>query len=149
MFTTFPPLTPSAQLSIDTSSVRPGTVGVAVAGEIDLSTADVLHAGLLAVLSAELPERIEVDLAKVTFMDCGGLTVLVAVGNAAARTGCQLRITSPQPVVRRILDLTGLLDVLTDQFDPTPPVTTRPAPESPIGSAAGNVTRSVDLLVAA
>ena len=148
MFTTCSPLTPSAQLYIDTSNVMPGTVRVAVAGEIDLSTSDVLHAGLLAVLSSQVPERIDIDLAKVTFMDCGGLTVLLAVGKAAARTGCQLRITNPQPIVRRVLDLTGLLDVLTARFEQTPLVAARSAPESPVGSAARNVTRSVDLLVA-
>lgn len=149
MCTTFPPVSPSAPLSIHTSNVMPGTVRVAVAGEIDLSTSDALHAGLLAVLSAQLPERIDIDLAEVTFMDCGGLTVLVAVGKAASRMGCQLRITNPQPIVRRVLDLTGLLDVLTARFDQAPPVATRSAPESPTGSAAGNVTRSVDLLAAA
>ncbi|GID90655.1 STAS domain-containing protein [Amorphoplanes digitatis] len=147
MFTPLSSLTPSAQLCIDTRNVRPGTVRVAVAGEIDLSTAGALHAGLLAVLSAQLPERIEVDLAKVTFMDCAGLAVLVAAGKTAARTGCQLRITNPQPIVRRVLDLTGLLDILTARFDQTLLVATRSVPGSPIGSTARNVTQSVDLLV--
>ena len=53
-------------------------------------------------------------------MDCGGLTALVVAGNVAARTGCQLRITNPQPVVRRVLELTGLLEVLTADFDQAP-----------------------------
>jgi len=149
MSITFPPVTPLAQLRIDTSCPAPGTVRVAVAGEIDLSTADVLHAGLLAVLSAQLPEHIEVDLAGVTFMDCGGLTVLVAVGNAAAHTGCQLRITNPQPIVRRVLDVTGLLDVFTARFEQTPSVPTGSAPGSPIRPTPRNATQSVDLLVAA
>ena len=128
MSTALSPVTPLAQLHIDTSCPAPGTVRVAVAGEIDLSTVDVLHAGLLGVLSAQLPHRIEVDLAKVTFMDCGGLTVLVVVGKAAACTGCQLRITNPQPIVYRVLDLTGLLGVLTVGFDQTtPPPATQPA----------------------
>lgn len=104
---TYSPVTPSEQLGLATSCPAPGTVRVAVAGEIDLSTTGVLHAGLLAALSAQLPERLEVDLAAVTFMDCGGITVLVAVGRAAARTGCRLRIANPQPIVRRVLDLTG------------------------------------------
>lgn len=149
MYTTLPPLNPSAQLSLHISKVMPGTVRIAVTGEIDLSNAGVLHAGLLAVLSAQLPERIVIDLAKVTFMDCGGLTVLVVVGNAAAQTGCRLRITNPQPVVRRVLDLTGLLGVLSARFDQPPQVTTRSVPESPIGSTARNVTRFADLRVAA
>jgi anti-anti-sigma factor len=138
MFTTLSPVTPLAQLRIDASCPSPGTVRVAVVGEIDLSTVDVLHAGLLGVLSAQLPHRIEVDLARVTFMDCGALTVLVVVGTAAARTGCQLRITNPQPIVRRVLDLTGLLDVLTARFDQTPLV-----------ASPADVTASAGLLVAA
>ena len=138
MFTTFSPVIPSAQLRIDTDDVRSGTVRIAVVGEIDLSTSDVLRAGLLEVLSARRPDRIEVDLAGVTFLGCGGVTVLVVVGNAAARIGCQLRITNPRPIVRRVLDLTGLLGVLTAGFDQAPPV----------ADAAG-VIAATDLLVAA
>jgi anti-anti-sigma factor len=139
--------TPLAQLRIDASCPAPGTVRVAVAGEIDLSTADVLRAELLRALSARLPHRMEVDLAGVTFMDCGGLTVLVVAGKAAARTGCRLQITNPQPIVRRVLDLTGLLGVLTARFDQTPPGATGPA--SPIGPTSGNVTQPATLLAAA
>lgn len=149
MSTTLSPVTPLAQLRIDTSCPAPGTVRVAVAGEIDLSNSDELHTGLLGVLSARLSHRIEVDLAGVTFMDCSGLTVLVVVGKAAARTGCQLRITNPQPIVRRVLDLTGLLDVLTARFDQTPLMATRSASVSPTEPAPGNVTRPAGLLLAA
>ena len=132
MFTTFAP-TPSAQLRIDTSYPSPGTARVTVLGEIDLSNSDVLRAGLLNVLSALHPRHIEVDLAGVTFMDCSGLTVLVVAGKVAARTGCRLRITNPQPVVRRILDLTGLLGVLTAGFDQASPAA------APATASAGNL----------
>ena len=138
MFTTFSPVTSSAQLSIDASCASPGTVRAAVVGEIDLSSSGVLRARLLNVVSALHPHRIEVDLAGVTFLDCSGLTVLVALAQAAARTGCRLRITNPQPIVRRVLDLTGLLDVLTAEFDQAPPVAT-----------AASVAASVGILVAA
>jgi len=148
MSTTLSSSTPLAQLRIDTSCPTPGTVRVAVAGEIDMSTADMLHAGLLGVLSALPPERIEVDLAGVTFMDCSALTVLVVAGNAAARTGCQLRITNPQPIVRRVLGLTGLLDVLTGKFDQTPLVPTRSGSKPPIGPTPDDLTQTC-LLIAA
>jgi anti-anti-sigma factor len=138
MIATFTPVTPSTHLSIDTRCPSPGTARVAVTGEIDLSTAGVLRTKLLNVLSALHPHRIEVDLAGVTFLDCSGVTVLIVAGNAAARTGCQLRITNPQPIVRRVLDLTGLLDVLTAEFDQAPPAAT-----------AAAVTASVGVLVAA
>ena len=138
MFTTFSPVTPSAQLRIDTSCSAPGTAVVAVVGEIDLSSCDVLRVRLLNVLSALRPHRIEVDLARVTFLDCGGITVLVVAGNLAARTGCELRITNPQHIVRRVLEVTGLLGVLTAGFDRVPPVAT-----------AADVTASAGILIAA
>lgn len=136
MFTTISPVTPSTQPSIDARCPSPGTVRVAVVGEIDLSTTDLLRVRLLNVLSALHPHRIEVDLAGVTFLDCGGLTVLVTLGQAAARTGCRLRITNPQPIVRRVLDLTGLLDVLTAGFDPAPPAAIAAEVTAPAGILA-------------
>jgi anti-anti-sigma factor len=143
MSTTLSPGIPP-QLHIDASCPLPGTVQVTVTGEIDLSTADILHAGLLGVLSARQPHRIEVDLAGVTFMACAGLTALVAAGQAAARIGCPLRITNPQPIVRRILDLTGLLDVLTASLDRTPLTPARSTSASPAG-----LTQPGGLLIAA
>jgi len=133
MFTTFSPATPSAQLSIDASCSSPGTVRVAVAGEIDLSSSNLLRVRLLNVLSALHPHHIEVDLAGVTFLDCSGLTVLVVLGQVAARTGCRLRITNPHRMVRRVLDLTGLLDVLTAGFDQAPLVATSAGTAEPAG----------------
>jgi anti-anti-sigma factor len=138
-----------AQLSMDTCLSSPGTVRVAVSGEIDLSTADVFRAGLLNVVSAQLPERIEVDLAGVTFLDCSALTVLVVVAKAAARGGWQLRITNPQPVVRRILALTGLLDVLAAPFDPTSSAAARSTSAAAIGFITGRMTRLADVFLVA
>jgi anti-anti-sigma factor len=103
---------------------------IAVAGKIDLATVDVLHEGLRPVLSAQIPHRIDVDLAGVTFMDCTGLSALVAVRHAAVRTGRQLQVTNPQPIVCRIVELSGLLGILTAAFDHAPPAPTRPASAS-------------------
>ena len=138
MFTTISPVTLSARSSIDVRCPSPKTVRVAVVGEIDLSNSDVLRVRLLNVLSALHPDRIEVDLAGVTFLGCSGLTVLVALGHAAARTGCRLWITNPQPIVRRVLDLTGLLGVLTAGFD-----------QAPLMATAADGTLSAGILLAA
>jgi anti-anti-sigma factor len=140
---------PVAQLRIDASYPSPFVVRVAVAGEIDLATVDVLHDGLRPVLSAPLPHLIEVDLAGVTFMDCIGLGVLVAVRYAAVGAGRQLRVTNPQPIVRRILELSGLLGVLTAAFDQALLAPPGPASGSPIGATPAAVPRPAALLVAA
>ena len=128
MSTTLSLVTALVPLRIDTSCPSAAFVRVAVAGEIDLTTAEVLHDGLRGALSAQHPHRVEVDLAAVSFMDCTGLTVLLVARHTALRAGGQLRITNPQPIVRRVLELTGLLGVLTATFDR--------APLTPAGSAA-------------
>jgi anti-anti-sigma factor len=120
MSPTFSPVTPLGQLRIDASSPSPAFMRVAVAGEIDLATADTLRDGLIGVLSAQPSDRVEIDLAGVSFMDCTGLTALILARRAALLAGCQLRITNPQSPVRRLLELTALLDVLAAAFDLTP-----------------------------
>lgn len=136
MFTTLSTVAPSTRLVIDARCPSPGTVRVAVVGEIDLSNSDTLRVRLRNVLSAPHLHHIEIDLAGVTFLDCSGITLLVVLARAAARTGCRLQITDPQPVVRRVLDLTGLLDVLTAGFD-----------SAPLPTAEADVTASADILV--
>ena len=103
----------SAQLRIESRWLSPGVAQIAVAGEIDLATTEQLQANLLDVISTGLAHRIEVDLDGVTFMDCSGLSVFVVARGAAARAGCRLQITKPQPIVRRVLEMTGLLAILT------------------------------------
>ena len=117
MSTTLSPVTELAQLHLDTSWPAPSTVRVAVVGEVDLATAHLLRDRLLGVLREQAPAVLDVDLAGVTFLDCTGISALVAVRNAAMRTGRQVRVTHPQPIVRRVLDVTGLLGPLTAPID--------------------------------
>jgi anti-anti-sigma factor len=84
---------------------------VAVVGEVDLTTAPVLRNGLLRVVRELRPEVLDVDLTAVTFLDCAGVGALAHVRRAALRATCEVRITNPRPVVRRVLDLTGQLDI--------------------------------------
>jgi anti-anti-sigma factor len=113
MSTTLSPVTALFQLHLDTSRPAPSTVRVAVVGEVDLATAHVLRDRLLGVLREQAPAVLDVDLAGVTFLDCTGIGALVAVRNAAMHTGRQVRVTHPQPIVRRVLDATELLGPLT------------------------------------
>jgi anti-anti-sigma factor len=114
MSTTHSPVTALTPLHIAaTASSPPGTVRVAVTGEVDLATAPELRERLLGVLHTHGPAVLDIDLAGVTFLDCTGIGALVAVYNAAVHAGCQLRVLHPQPIVRRVLEVTGLLDVFT------------------------------------
>jgi anti-anti-sigma factor len=123
MSNSFLPATPLAQLQISTDYPSPTTARVAVVGELDLATAPVLRERLLAVLHDQTPVVLDVDLGGVSFLDCVAVGVLVGVRNAAVRAGGRMRVTHLQPIVHRILDVTGLLSVFTaavDQPEPYP-----------------------------
>jgi anti-anti-sigma factor len=107
-----------------------------VVGEVDLATAHLLRDRLLGVLREQAPAVVEVDLAGVTFLDCTGISALVAVRNAAIQAGRQMRVSHPQPIVRRVLEVTGLLDLFTAPIDQPQPLPTRSGYPSRTGPAA-------------
>jgi anti-anti-sigma factor len=145
--TTFSPVITSAQLRIVTSYPSPATALVTVVGEVDLATTPVLREQLLRVLRDQRPDLLDVDLAGVTFLDCTGLGVLVAVRNSAVQAGRQMRVSHPQPIVRRVLDVTGLLGVFTaPTIGPAPTGTMYP---SRVGSTPTAVKQLPDLMAAA
>jgi anti-anti-sigma factor len=138
MTITFSPVTALPQLYLDTSWTSPSSALVAVGGEVDLATAHVLRERLLGVVREHAPAVLEVDLAAVTFLDCIGISVLVAVRNTATQVGCQMRIVRPQPIVRRVLDVTGLLDVFTAPIDQPQPLPIGPGHRLWTGSASAS-----------
>src|SRR5690606_8231509 len=64
---------------------------------------------LLRVLD-DGPAILHVDLTGVTFLDCAGIGALVAARNAAIRAGCRIRFSHSHPIVRLVLEVTGLID---------------------------------------
>jgi anti-sigma B factor antagonist len=96
----------------DIKSMREGgSVTVAVAGEIDLSTADQLDG---AIREAEKTEtkRIVVDLSALTFVDSTGLSVLLAAINRTRKDGNRLSfVPSKHEAVTRLLALTGTTEM--------------------------------------
>jgi anti-anti-sigma factor len=143
------PVNALTQLLIDTTFPSPATAWVAVSGEVDLATAEVLRERLLGVLRDEAPTMLGVDLAGVTFLDCAGISALVAVHNAAVRTGRQMRVTHTQPIVRRVLDLTGLHDVFTAPIDRPQPVGRDLNAQPGSGSVPTAVARLPEMMAAA
>jgi anti-anti-sigma factor len=64
-------------------------------------------------LRDQRPDLLDIDLSGVTFLDCTGLGALIAVRNAAIEAGGQMRLSHPQPIVRRVLEVTGVLGMFT------------------------------------
>ena len=95
-------------------------------GELDVCSADQLRRAVGTVLEQHDPQRMTVDLSALTFADCAGLSVLVWARNLLAERGHELVITGCQPIVRRLLTLTGMgtylhLDARGDQAAPRGP----------------------------
>jgi anti-anti-sigma factor len=101
---------PRARLSVAVQCDG-GLVRVVAAGEIDMSTAGQMRDSLDAAWNGH-PSAVVVDLAAVTFMDSSGIAVLVHAHQRAAEEGGSLTATNPQPMVRRVLEITGVLQAL-------------------------------------
>ncbi|WP_328965389.1 STAS domain-containing protein [Streptomyces virginiae] len=91
---------------------RPGTVRVAVSGEIDFDNAMFLREALLAALFSHRATLL-VDLERVTFCDCAGLNTLLTARHAALQAGRSLHVTAAGRRVERLLNLTDTRTLLT------------------------------------
>lgn len=86
--------------------VGPDEVVVAVAGELDLQSADVLEHEV-AGLHAAGHERIVVDLRRIEFIDSTGLRVLIELHRTTEREGRHLSLVRGPRPVQRIFELTA------------------------------------------
>ena len=84
-----------------------GTVVVAVRGNLDVDSGDVLLTTLDQALESPVP-KIVVDLSEVDFCDSTGLSAFVIGHNRAVAAGGWLRLAAPNPWVTRLLDSVGL-----------------------------------------
>lgn len=89
---------------------------VRLSGELDISTAGELT-GVLDELAAAGARRIVVDLTDLTFCDSTGIAAFVRGDNRAAARGGWLRVTGATGRVHRVLQVTGLAEVLRHEPD--------------------------------
>ncbi|MBY8875939.1 STAS domain-containing protein [Micromonospora sp. PLK6-60] len=85
-----------------------GRVLLCPAGEIDMSSADALEAALRAAVRRTGARDVLVDLSRVAFLDSAGIRALLRGAQAGAEHAVRVRVTEPQPVVARILRITGV-----------------------------------------
>ena len=93
--------------SLTIKVVRDGRICVlTLSGDLDLLAVPgfLMHA---AWVIDEPIERLVLDLAGLTFLDCAGARALAAVTDLLP-TGCPVIIRSLSPAARRILDLLGM-----------------------------------------
>ncbi|GAB1688300.1 STAS domain-containing protein [Krasilnikovia sp. M28-CT-15] len=91
-----------------------GEVRLALAGELDLATVDRLHQHVKQEIIADPPpRRLVIDLTGVTFCDSTGLGALLKAQAVATENGTTFLVINPSGMTRRLMQATGLHDVLT------------------------------------
>jgi anti-sigma B factor antagonist len=98
--------TPVADFQVDTSGE---TAILRISGEIDISTAPQLRDHLRQLDTG----RVVVDLSAMTFIDSTGLGVLVGALKRLRDKGGDLVLRAPTRATRKVLDLTGLAQIVT------------------------------------
>lgn len=89
-----------------------GVVVVAVEGEIDVDTADVVLDALRLGFSSGGP-AVVADLTRVSFFGSTGISTLITAHEDADEHGVGFHVVAPQRAVRRPLQVTGVADVLS------------------------------------
>ena len=94
-------------VEIDTHLDPTGAQIVVLSGELDSSNAASLQEKMAAI--TEHPsQRLIFDLAGLRFMDSAGIAVLIS----AATQVNSVSVRNPSPIIRRVLETTGLSSVL-------------------------------------
>ena len=93
------------------SHLRDGTRLVTLCGELDVFGSAAEVQGLLEEC-AESGWHVVLDMSQVSFVDSAGLALLVKTHRRLSAADRRLVVLRPHPNVRRILDLTGVAEVL-------------------------------------
>ena len=99
------------------TSERGDAVVVELSGELDISTAAGVESRLMEV-EQRAPERLILDLRRVSFIDSTGLSMIINADGRARKEGRRLTIVSGEGVPRRILRTVGLEERLDVQVEP-------------------------------
>ena len=94
-----------------------GCTVVAVEGELDMGTAPELREVIATAIDAR-EVTVVLDLAGVGFCDSAGLAVLVGAHNQLQAAGRRLIVAAPTAAVGRILELSGVSQVIPTTADP-------------------------------
>jgi anti-sigma B factor antagonist len=89
-------------------------IRLVVTGEIDITTADAFEGAMNDVIDQQA-RSVLVDLAGVRFMDSTGIAALVRAHTRSSATRTSLTVINCQQQVRRVMEVTGVYDLLARQ----------------------------------
>lgn len=101
-----------AELRVTVAQLAPSAHVASVSGELDLYNASDLRDRLYPLADGGRPEHVIADLGGVTFLDSTALGVLTGLAKRLRTHGGELVVVTPDPRLRRLLEITGLSGVL-------------------------------------
>lgn len=104
---------------------RDGRVELHLMGELDMGSAEGVRRRA-AELAASTDGDLVLDLADLSFLGSSGVRALLQIHRALERDGRRLVVRNPQPIVRRIFEVTETDRLLTIESPPTAPASARP-----------------------
>lgn len=99
---------PGSDVDVDVDR-RGGRTEVMLRGVLDVHTSPDLRRALPPKVTAS---SIDVDLSALTFIDSSGLTALLHLHERCARDGGQMVVSAVSRPVQRVLEITGLEQIL-------------------------------------
>jgi anti-anti-sigma factor len=91
---------------------RDASLEVVLAGELDMAAAFQLETTVEPLLDSGDADSLVLDLAEVRFIDSAGIGALLSIRERAQGRGLEFAIGQASDPVRRMLELTGVSDVL-------------------------------------
>ncbi|MGH8985106.1 MAG: STAS domain-containing protein [Acidimicrobiia bacterium] len=105
------PASESGNFRVSTDEQSDGVV-LRVAGEVDVYTSPALRDELYRLIDSGAP-RVTLDLSDMEFIDSSGLGVFVGALKRVRERASELELRGLQPSTRKVLDITGLVQVFT------------------------------------
>jgi len=90
---------------------RPNGATLTIKGEVDLAVVHSLATAFEKACAAAPPELI-VDVSEMTYCDSAGVAQFVTASTICDRDGFSMRIVGATPIVRRVFEGCGLVDML-------------------------------------
>lgn len=100
------------ELRVTVAQLAPTAHVASVSGELDLHNAGDLRERLYPLADGPRPPHVIADLGGVTFFDSTSLGVLTGLAKLLRGRAGELVVVTPDPRLRRLLEITGLLGLI-------------------------------------
>lgn len=94
--------------------ITQGILRIKASGELDMAVANSFRQQVEDMMNQSLANDIILNLQNVAFIDSSGLGVILGRYKRVSAMGGKMAIVAPQPQVRRILELSGIMKIIQE-----------------------------------